>query len=439
MFDKYIRMKLKALIVESTRYYSDLLGKILSDIGVDCDIFVSAKDAMASAKKPEYAFILVSQYLEDTTAELFLHRYREKYPIGEALPIMITGDDVSEIMLDANKAGFKLVFNKKDIDSIQSFLTSVLNNRTLNLQGRILYIEDQKSVAALTISLFESYQATVDYVTNLSDAKEMFDNNDYDLVITDYYLGHQETGGDIIEFIRAYADLDKARIPILVISGETDQAKRTAFLRNGANDFIIKPFDDDELVVRSSYLIENKKIFEQAKKQQQELTKLAMTDQLTGLYNRHSLFDLGSKYISDAKRHNFPLSLLMIDLDHFKNINDTRGHSVGDIVLKVIGQVLRDNCRTEDLVARFGGEEFVMVLSHCDLDYAATKAEILREAIEKSQPNGITLTASIGGAALNKNDDFDSLFEKADRAVYEAKETGRNQVIIHPDKFNNVL
>lgn len=427
-------MKLKALIIESTGYYRDLLGKILSDIGVECDIFASAKEALDSDTKPEYAFILASHFLEDTTAELFLHRYKKKYLMGDALPIMLTGNTVSEVMLEANKAGFKLVFNKKDVASIQTFLTSVLNNRTLNLHGKILYIEDQKSVARKTVALFESYHAEIDHVTNLHDAKLKFMNNNYDLVITDYYLEKKETGDDIIQFVRNDTDSSKARIPILVVSGELDQTKRTSFLRNGANDFIIKPFDDDELIVRSSNLIENKKVYQQAKRQQEELIKLAMTDQLTGLYNRHSLFDIGPKYLSDAKRHQFPLSLMVIDLDHFKNVNDTHGHGVGDIVLKTIGQVLNDNCRIEDTVARFGGEEFVMLLSHCD--FAATKAESVRAAIEKSHPNDLTITASIGVAAFNQDDDFESLFDKADRAVYEAKDTGRNKVVIHPVRLD---
>lgn len=432
-------MKLKALIIESTRYYRSILEKILSDIGMECDIYATGEEALQSDTKPEYAFIIVSRYLDDTGAELFLHHYREKYLLGDALTIMITGDKVSDVMLDANNAGFKLVFNKKDTDSIQTFLISVLNNRTLNLKSRILYIEDQMSVAGVTVSLFESYQADIDHVTNLLDATEKFNSENYDLVITDYHLNHEESGDDVINLVRDIGDVEKERIPILVVSGEADQKKRTSLLRNGANDFIIKPYDDDELIVRSSNLIKNKKIFEQSQKQQKELTRIAMVDQLTGLYNRHSLFELGPKYLSDARRHKFPVSILVIDLDHFKKINDTYGHSVGDVVLNAIGQVLKNNCRAEDLVARFGGEEFVMILTHCDIDFAATKAESIRLAIEKSKPNDLKITASIGIAAFSKSDDFESLFEKADRAVYEAKDTGRNKVVIHPDRFNNVV
>ena len=427
-------MKLKALIVDSTGYSLELLDKIFSQIGVTCDKYRNGKEALESHKHVEYAFILVARQLEDMGGELFLHHYREKHAVGDALTIMITSDDTSKVSLAATEAGYKLLYSRQNFGFLDSFIVSVVNSRTLNINGNILYIEDQKSVAAATVELFENYQANIDHVTNLSDAKENFSAKSYDLVITDYYLSAKETGDDIIEYVRGFNEIVKARIPILVVSGETDQTKRTSFLRNGANDFIIKPYDEDELIVRSSHLIENKKLFAQAKLQQEKLTKLAMTDQLTGLYNRHSLFDIAPKYISDANRHKFSISLLVIDLDHFKNVNDTHGHAVGDIVLKVVGQVLRDNCRTEDFVARFGGEEFVMLLSHCDLDFAATKAEALRAAIEKAQPNGLTITSSIGAAALSQNDDFDSLFEKADGAVYEAKDTGRNKVVTHSNK-----
>ena len=432
-------MKLKALIIESTGYYRSLLDKMLSDIGVQCDIYATGKEVLEQTNKVDYAFIMVSRYLEDSSGELFLHRYREKFSLGDALTVMITSDEVSEIMMEANKAGFKLAFNKKDIISLQTFLTSVVNNRTLDLKGRILFIEDQKSVAAATVAVFENYQSEIDHVTNLADAENQFTISDYDLVITDYYLNDNETGDDVINFVRGFDDVDKSQVPILIVSGETNQTKRTTFLRNGADDFIIKPYDTDELVVRASNLIKNRKILGQVKMQKQELLQLAMTDQLTGLYNRHSLFDIAPKYLSDAKRHKFPVSLVVIDLDHFKNVNDTHGHATGDVVLKSIGQVLKEQCRTEDFVARFGGEEFVMVFSHCDIDFAVTKAEKLREVVEAAQPANLTITASLGVAAMDENDDFNSLFEKADRAVYEAKESGRNKVVVHPDKFIDVV
>ena len=424
-------MKLKALIIESTAYYRSLLSKILSDMGVECDTYKNGKEALETEDKFEYAFILVSRHIEDMSAEMFMYLYRKKHFLGNALTVMITSDDVAAVSLEAITAGYELVFNKKDVDAIQSFLLNSVNSRTLDLNAQVLYVEDQKSVATATTALFEKYKTHIDHVTNLTDFEVKFTSNDYDLVITDYYLNKNETGDDIINYVRDFNDVDKARIPILVVSSESDQTKRTLFLRNGANDFIIKPYDAEELIVRSSNLIENKKIFVQAKQQQIKLMKLAMTDQLTGLYNRHSLFDLGPKYLSDARRHKFPVSILVIDLDHFKNVNDTHGHAVGDVVLKSIGQVLNDHCRTEDLVARFGGEEFVMLLSHCDVDAAEKKAESIKQAIEESKPNDLTITTSIGVAAYSGSEAFEKFFDKADSAVYEAKDSGRNRVVIY--------
>ena len=432
-------MKLKALIVEDKSYYQALLETLLSDIGIDCVIFSSGRDALEATHKAEYDFILVSQDLEDIGGELFLLKYKAKFSIDAALTILTTSEEMPDNLLKANQAGFKLVVNTKDFIFIQTLLSSIVNNKTLDLDSDILYIEDQKSVAAMTVAIFANYPAHIDHVTNLAEAKEKFSEKNYDLVITDYYLEDNETGEAVIEFIRGYDHPDKSHTPILVVSGESDSKKRTTFLRSGANDFLTKPFDEDELVVRSSNLIHNKRMFQQVQKQKQELLELAMTDQLTGIYNRHSLFDFGPKYISDAKRQKYSISLFVFDLDHFKSVNDTYGHSVGDVVLKDIGQVLNKHCRNEDIVARFGGEEFVMLLSHCNLEDAKVKAEEIRLAIENARPNDLKITASIGVAALNKEDDFESLFEKADKAVYEAKETGRNKVVIYADKIENAL
>ena len=104
-------MKLKALIIESTSYYQSLLQKILSDIGVECVCFRSGKEALDASHEEEYAFIIVSRYIDEINGEMFLHNFREKFPIGDALTIMLTSDEVSKVILGANQAGFKLVFN----------------------------------------------------------------------------------------------------------------------------------------------------------------------------------------------------------------------------------------------------------------------------------------------------------------------------------------
>lgn len=421
-------MRQKALIIEPTRLFQKVIEQVMNSAGVECSIFSSGKEAL-EAHHGEYTFILVSRTLEDISGEVFLQLFGVRHGLGDALSILLTSEKAEGTMLDANKAGYKLVFNKKDISSLEDIVVRIVNSRTLGLDANILLIEDTQSVADLVVSLFKANKSSIQHVTQISDMKIAFQENDFDLVISDYYLKGNETGDDVITFVREFDDADKSSTPILVVSGETNQQKRTSFLRNGANDFILKPYDSDELLVRSSNLIANYRLLKQSKQQQQQLMKLALTDHLTGLYNRHSLNDIGPKYISNAHRHKTPLSLFVIDLDHFKNVNDTYGHAVGDIVLQAVSTVLQDACRTEDIVARFGGEEFIMMLTNCDMKNALEKGEKLRAAIESCKPEDLVITSSIGAAELSADDNFDTLFNKADKAVYEAKETGRNKVV----------
>lgn len=156
-----------------------------------------------------------------------------------------------------------------------------------------------------------------------------------------------------------------------------------------------------------------------------------MRDQLTGLYNRHFLMETAPKKMSEAIRHSLSLSLVVMDVDHFKRINECEGQAVGDVVLTEIGALLKEQVRAEDLAVRFGGQEFVLLMSHCNERGAVAKAERLRAALEALQPQGLWVTASFGVAQLNhdKGGDFSRLFTEADKAVYCAKEAGRNKVM----------
>jgi len=154
-----------------------------------------------------------------------------------------------------------------------------------------------------------------------------------------------------------------------------------------------------------------------------------MHDQLTGLYNRHFLIDVAAKRISQAHRHKQELSVLMIDIDHFKAVNDEHGHSVGDAVLCEVATIFKQQSRSEDIVARFGGEEFVILLDNCDQARGAQKAELLRTSLIDSTIKGLRISASFGLAQLRDKDEaFDELLHRADEAVYKAKSNGRNRV-----------
>ncbi|MCO7223177.1 diguanylate cyclase [Pleionea sp. CnH1-48] len=166
------------------------------------------------------------------------------------------------------------------------------------------------------------------------------------------------------------------------------------------------------------------------KRKRDQFEGMAMHDQLTGLYNRYYLEEASSKIWAEAARHQLPISLLILDLDLFKNINDTHGHAVGDCVLKELAHLLNEQTRSEDIVARIGGEEFLILFNRCHIDEAKARAHSIRQQVADLNPHSIPVTVSIGVAELCLSDGaFEVLFERADKAVYQAKENGRNCVV----------
>ncbi len=166
-----------------------------------------------------------------------------------------------------------------------------------------------------------------------------------------------------------------------------------------------------------------------------KITQLMNTDPLTGLSNRRQMTELLETELSKARRHDYPLSAVMMDIDHFKSINDTFGHDGGDRVLAGIAQTMRSMCRKEDIVARFGGEEFILILPGSPASSALECAERIRKAIQNSPFEGIPrqVTASFGVSLFSKDDTQDSLLKRADNALYQAKTSGRNRVELEPD------
>ncbi|HEX4326192.1 MAG TPA: GGDEF domain-containing protein [Burkholderiales bacterium] len=180
--------------------------------------------------------------------------------------------------------------------------------------------------------------------------------------------------------------------------------------------------------------LERRRLEEERGQLIEELRQMSSTDFLTGLLNRRAFAGLADSQIASARRHGAPLSLIIFDIDHFKKVNDLFGHDAGDTVLVEIARIARATFREEDFVARHGGEEFVALAPHCDLESAHQLAERLREAIEAAtmlMPDGrpLNVTASFGVVALTRpSDNLDTLLQGADRALYAAKESGRNRV-----------
>jgi len=432
---------MRALIIENSRVYCLLLDNILSHQGFNCDICDSIESASSHTDSHSYNLICINHILKDGYGSEFVDYCRNRGLNQNTSILYLTSnqnypEELGSLAID--KFIFKL--NKEQIThQITHFIESHLD--PIFSEGRILLIEDSKTVAAFILSQLKNTGYQVEHFRNAENAWSFFENevssgsdiNAFDLVITDINLEGSMTGEELVENIRALEDA-RGFVPIFAVTGDTSNELRLALYEKGVDDFIRKPVMARELIVRIGNLITNKRLLDKVHDQRRQLFALATTDKLTGCHNRHSLMDYSAKFIALSSREQYPISMLVIDLDHFKAINDKHGHAVGDVVLEAVGILLNGFFREGDLVARFGGEEFVILMSHCDQELAHNKAEKLRICIAELKPEDINISVSIGLTTRKpeQNCDFESLFSAADKAVYQAKSNGRNCVVFQP-------
>ncbi len=429
---------MRALIAENSRLYRQFLDNTLGQQGFETDICDSIATARVFLESGEYDLVCINQRLDDGPGS-DLAQFLNESKRHQATPILFLSADKTLTRDDLPVRVDEVVhkFNLQQIaDKITHFVELHLD--PVFFEGRILFVEDSESIAATILGELEQTGYRVSHFATAEDAWRDFetevsygsDLDAYDLVITDVNLAGQMSGQDLIGLIRRLEDA-RGFVPIIAITEDNTADLRIALYQQGVNDFLQKPILAEELLVRISNQITNKRLLDKVHDIRRELYALATTDKLTGCHNRHSLMEFSDKFIAQARRHSYPVSMMVIDLDHFKSINDEHGHASGDIVLQEIGNLLIRSFREGDLVARFGGEEFVVLMSHCDAAFALDKAESLRAEIEALKPHDLPITTSIGVCTLDgeATGDFEALFSSADKGVYEAKESGRNRVV----------
>jgi two-component system cell cycle response regulator len=231
---------------------------------------------------------------------------------------------------------------------------------------------------------------------------------------------------------RMHGTPDLADIPVVFLTARASTEDVVEGLRLGAHDYLRKPFEPSELVARVSAAVRVKRLQDELRERNAELDEISRMDVVTGLPNRRHLLEHLQAETAAARRRDEPFGLLMIDVDHFKKVNDEWGHESGDAVLRIVAARLASACRQEDVAGRWGGEEFVVVAPASDLEGATALAERVRSFVAQSPiPVGasgaITVTVSVG--VVTGVDDVDELLRRADEALYEAKQTGRNRVV----------
>jgi diguanylate cyclase (GGDEF)-like protein len=225
---------------------------------------------------------------------------------------------------------------------------------------------------------------------------------------------------------------ETADIPILFVSANRNPDRKARLLERGASDIIEKPFHPAELLTRIGIHLRLRQLRNELREKNAQLEQLSTGDALTGLSNRRFADQFLEREIERARRHGHPFSILLADVDHFKQVNDVHGHGVGDAALRHVAGVLAQRTRTTDACARWGGEEFLMGLVHVPAEGALTLAERQRASVAAAPlplPGGaLELTISIGIATFVAGDTPESLVAAADRALYQAKRAGRNRV-----------
>ena len=270
---------------------------------------------------------------------------------------------------------------------------------------------------------------------NVDRLRELTLMSDPDLIIVSLSL-HEADGLRVCSMIRSE---EKTRhVPILVLVEDGDTARLAKALEIGVHDYLVRPIDRQELIARARTQVRRKRYSDYLRNSVDRGLRLAVTDAVTGLFNRHYMSNHLDTLMRRASRGGKCVSVMMMDLDNFKQINDVYGHGVGDAVLREVGAVIGQNVRGIDLATRYGGEEFVVVMPDTDLGYARGAAERLRQQIADTvisirtdgEPKAIQVTVSIGLAASTpKLNSSELLIEAADSALYEAKRGGRNKVV----------
>ena len=306
-------------------------------------------------------------------------------------------------------------------------------------RGKILVVDDSRTQLDWLVQVLQREGYAVQTALEGREAIRKVRSEPPDLVLLDMILPDMD-GLEVLRIVKARPD--DQFIPVIILSVKSDLDSKVAGLRIGADDFLAKPFAEAEILARCAAMLRIKTLQDQLRSTQQKLAEQAITDELTGLKNRRAFDERLQEEFRRAQRYADPVSLIMLDLDHFKNVNDRFGHPFGDVVLRGAAEQIRTSTRDPDICARYGGEEFAVILPKTHLSGALSVAERIWKQLgerEYAPPAAgapaapIHVTASLGLAFYPSKDIStpELLLRFADEALYQAKRAGRNTICLY--------
>ena len=373
--------------------------------------------------------ILSGQELEDGSASDFL-KQKSDTPYQHVPVIMLTAND----SLEARETYFKLgvvdfisksdFSHKKQLEYIEHFIEK--DNLTASMQNAsIAVVDDSRFSINVIRSILELHR--IQNLESFNDPQELIDSGkEYDIYFIDMVLP-KISGKQLVMRIRR----EHPHAVIIIISALEDFNTIAHALDAGADDYLTKPFDARLMMARLRTNFRSFIVMKELEKQREFQKEMAITDSLTGAKNRRYVFDQLEREIHRTKRHKHPLSMLLLDIDYFKKINDQYGHFTGDNILKSISEMFKRECRNTDIFGRYGGEEFILVMPDTPLDAATQTSDRLRQVFSEmkftEKDSNFRVTFS-GGVCQWKDETVEELLKKADKLLYQAKEAGRNNI-----------
>jgi diguanylate cyclase (GGDEF)-like protein len=298
---------------------------------------------------------------------------------------------------------------------------------------RILLADDDETMREYVQKLLENHGMHVLIAEDGHRALARARDGNIDLAMLDIVMPGLD-GLDCCRLIKGM--MPDSFLPVMLLTARTDTDSRVTGLRIGADDYVCKPFDEREMMARVHNLLRLKRLHDHINESKERLAALAVQDELTGLYNYRYLHTRLHEEFKRAERYREPLSCVMVDVDHFKRINDRFGHDAGDEALREVSVRLRKAVREVDVVARYGGEEFLLVLPSTNFSGALAVAERVWRSVAQ-EPFSIAnlqerVSVSVGVAVYPSRDikSKDQLIKAADRALYQAKHEGRDRICV---------
>jgi len=417
---------MQVFVVDDDHESAQELAMQLSYYGYDVEVFAKLGNFCKAIKKNPNAIVLMNiEFSDDDIAGIRIMKEIQQDMDEPVQVIFLSSNDDLSLRLDAVRAGgiayLTKPINSTDlIDQLDSFSATQIQD-----PYRVLIIDDSFTVLTYHAAVLELAGMTVKTV-NTTDAvmKTLLEFNP-DVVLIDVYMPDC-SGIELAKVIRQIDGL--MNVPIAYLSSENDFNTQLEAMNLAGDDFMVKPVEPRRLVSAVNSRVRRARL----------LRDLMVHDGLTGLLNHAAIKDQLSREIVRSNRLKTPLSLAMIDVDNIKKVNDKRGHAAGDRVLKSLARLLKQRLRGTDIVGRYGGEEFAVIMTDTDATHASNVIDEIRKVfsrlIHMSDNKEFKVTFSCGIADIKHYPDVKSVSNAADEALHKAKKKGRNRVVINVDE-----